>query len=121
MSDSPPSRSCTLPHERRTERPVAKEGSRETGLRDEIEHLARGHDGLGCRDALLREPIDLPGERLDLSDLLGAGRAAHSFRPDPMIFPFSYTASDTPPYSTSPSRISLSKATGPLCAIIVSP
>jgi len=57
---------------------VAKEGSRETGLRDEIEHLARGHDGLGCHDALLREPIDLPGERLDLRDLLGAGRADHS-------------------------------------------
>ena len=73
MSDSPPSRSCALLHERRTERPVAKEGSRETGLRDEIEHLARGHDGLGCRDALLREPIDLPGERLDLSN---AGRWA---------------------------------------------
>jgi hypothetical protein len=35
----------------------------------------------------LREPIDLPGERLDLRDLLGAGRADHSFRPDPMIFP----------------------------------
>ena len=45
---------------------MAKEGSRETGLRDETEHLARGHDGLGCRDALLREPIDLPAERLDL-------------------------------------------------------
>ena len=78
MSDSLPSRSCALLHERRTERPVAKEGSRETGLCDEIEHLARGHDGLGCRDALLREPIDLPGERLDLRDLLGAGRADHS-------------------------------------------